>query len=41
MGLYMVKTQIESLGGRISIQSEVDLGTTFTIEFENIVCFRE
>ena len=35
MGLYMVKTQVETLGGRISIESEVNQGTTFTIEFEN------
>lgn len=34
MGLYMVKTQVEILGGKISIDSEVDAGTTFRIEFE-------
>jgi signal transduction histidine kinase len=34
MGLYMVKTQVETLGGRISIQSEVNKGTKFTIEFD-------
>ena len=33
MGLYMVKTQVETLGGTISIISEVNIGTTFTIEF--------
>ncbi|MDB5120680.1 MAG: domain S-box [Sphingobacteriales bacterium] len=33
MGLYMVKTQIESMGGSISIQSEVDKGTRFKIQF--------
>ena len=32
MGLFMVKTQVESLGGEISIKSEVDKGTEFTIE---------
>lgn len=32
MGLFMVKTQVESLGGAISIQSEVNKGTAFTIE---------
>jgi PAS domain S-box-containing protein len=32
MGLYMVKTQVESLGGEISIASEVNKGTEFTIE---------
>ncbi|MCW3123181.1 MAG: hypothetical protein JWQ38_2673 [Flavipsychrobacter sp.] len=34
MGLYMVKTQVESLGGKISISSEVNKGTEFRIEFE-------
>ncbi|MES2389028.1 MAG: PAS domain-containing sensor histidine kinase, partial [Bacteroidota bacterium] len=33
MGLYMVKTQVETLGGKIKIESEVNVGTTFTIEF--------
>lgn len=35
MGLFMVKTHIESLGGTISIQSSLNKGTVFTIEFEN------
>jgi PAS domain S-box-containing protein len=35
MGLYMVKTQVESLGGKISITSQVNTGTEFTIEFNN------
>ena len=30
----MVKTQIETLGGRISIRSAVNKGTEFIIEFE-------
>ena len=34
MGLFMVKTQVETLGGRISIQSKVNEGTQFKIEFE-------
>lgn len=34
MGLYMVKTQVEILGGKISVSSEVDKGTTFVVEFE-------
>ena len=34
MGLYMVKTQVESMGGKISISSEVNKGTEFKIEFE-------
>lgn len=33
MGLYMVKTQVESMGGKISISSEVNKGTQFRIEF--------
>ncbi|MBC7567283.1 MAG: PAS domain S-box protein [Pedobacter sp.] len=31
MGLFMVKTQLETLGGTISIQSEVNVGTEFKI----------
>lgn len=33
MGLYMVKSQVESMGGRISVVSEVNVGTEFLIEF--------
>ena len=33
MGLFMVKSQVEGLGGKISIQSEVNKGTEFKIEF--------
>lgn len=32
IGLFMVKAQVELLGGRISINSKVNEGTTFTIE---------
>ncbi|NCP52960.1 MAG: HAMP domain-containing histidine kinase, partial [Flavobacteriales bacterium] len=35
MGLFMVKTQVEALGGTISIESEVNKGTTFKILFTN------
>jgi PAS domain S-box-containing protein len=35
MGLYMVKTQVEILGGKISVLSEVNKGTAFTVEFED------
>jgi PAS domain S-box-containing protein len=31
MGLFMVKTQIENLGGEISIESEVGKGSVFTV----------
>lgn len=34
MGLYMVKTQVDALDGKITVDSEVDKGTEFTIEFE-------
>jgi signal transduction histidine kinase len=33
IGLYMVKTQVESLGGKISVKSEVNKGTEFRLEF--------
>ncbi len=33
MGLYMTKTQVEIIGGTISIASEVNKGTEFKIEF--------
>jgi signal transduction histidine kinase len=34
IGLFMVKTQVEALGGKISIQSIENEGTVFKIEFE-------
>lgn len=34
MGLFMVKTQVEALGGKISLQSEVNKGSEFKIEFD-------
>jgi PAS domain S-box-containing protein len=33
LGLYLVKSQVESMGGKIEIESEVNLGTTFTLTF--------
>lgn len=33
MGLFMVKTQVETLGGRISVKSKVNHGTEFRIDF--------
>ncbi len=33
LGLFIVKTQVEMLGGRISLSSEVNKGSEFTIEF--------
>ena len=33
MGLFMVKTQVELMGGKIEVSSEENKGTKFTIEF--------
>jgi len=33
VGLYMTKRQIETLGGAIFVESEINVGTTFTIIF--------
>ena len=33
VGLYIVKTQVESLGGKITLTSQPDQGTTFKVEF--------
>ncbi|MDB5122158.1 MAG: domain S-box protein [Mucilaginibacter sp.] len=35
LGLYMVKTQVEALGGTISINSQPNIGTTFLVELPN------
>jgi len=35
LGLFLVKSQIETMGGNISIQSEVDKGTEFTLTFKS------
>ena len=32
-GLYLIKNQIEAMGGSITLQSEVDKGTTFNVYF--------
>ena len=32
LDLHMTKTQVESLGGEISLESALDQGTTFTIK---------
>jgi len=36
MGLFMVKTQVEVLGGKITVESEVNKGTIFHIVFDNL-----
>lgn len=38
MGLFMVKMQVESLGGAINVESELDKGTTFIIEMLAAEC---
>jgi chemotaxis protein histidine kinase CheA len=35
MGLYIVKTQVASLGGRIEVESEIDHGMTFNFFFKD------
>jgi signal transduction histidine kinase len=37
MGLFMVKTQVEAIGGKISVASEVNNGTEFTITLQNLI----
>jgi len=34
LGLYLVKSQVEAMGGTIDIESEVDKGTLFTLTFK-------
>lgn len=36
VGLYLTKNQIEAMGGSISVSSEVDKGTVFSITFNQI-----
>lgn len=35
VGLFLIKTQIESQGGRISVDSEPNVGTTFKVTFKS------
>lgn len=35
LGLYLVKSQVETMGGTINIDSEVNKGTTFTLTFKS------
>jgi len=34
LGLYLVKSQVETMGGKIEIESEVNKGTKFTLTFK-------
>ena len=36
VGLYMTKSQVEAMGGSVSVESEVDKGSTFKITFNHI-----
>jgi len=36
IGLFMVKTRVEALGGNITVESEVNKGTKFKMTFENL-----
>jgi len=35
MGLYLVKTEVELLGGTITVSSEVNQGTTLLLAFDS------
>jgi PAS domain S-box-containing protein len=35
LGLYLVKSQVETMGGTIDLESEVNKGTSFTLTFKN------
>jgi PAS domain S-box-containing protein len=35
LGLYLVKSQVEAMGGNINIKSQVNKGTTFILTFKN------
>jgi ligand-binding sensor domain-containing protein/signal transduction histidine kinase len=37
MGLYLVKTQVMALGGKIEVESQVNVGTTFKVFLKNSV----
>jgi len=34
IGLFLIKSQLNALGGQIDVESEVNIGTTFTITFK-------
>jgi anti-sigma regulatory factor (Ser/Thr protein kinase) len=41
LGLYLVKTQMDALGGTIEVQSELNVGTTFITTFPDVVNINE
>ncbi|MES2239615.1 MAG: PAS domain-containing sensor histidine kinase [Bacteroidota bacterium] len=36
-GLYLIKTQIEAMAGKIWVESKVDVGSTFFVEFKTLM----
>lgn len=36
LGLFMTKNQVEAMGGNISVESELNKGTTFNIKIKNV-----
>jgi len=34
MGLYLIRSQLESLGGSIDVESIVEIGTKFILKFK-------
>ncbi len=34
LGLYLVKSQVETMGGTIDVESEINIGTNFTLTFK-------
>jgi signal transduction histidine kinase len=34
IGLYLVQSHLQSLGGKITVESKVNIGTTFTMTFK-------
>lgn len=36
IGLFLVKTQVDALGGAVTVNSQIDRGTTFEISFKDV-----
>lgn len=41
IGLYLVHNHVTSMGGKIAIESEINQGTRFIIDFENEKCLQD